>query len=223
MEHDMETPETVQAGLERAGDTLRTSRPLSDDDRLWLSNITPLQVGRAIKLAAEEVEAFALSKTVDDCLPFLLRRRDAVESLQVAIIYWATAHNFLPARIEGYLDLINTLDAFSSRLRAFVSRAEVEALLGDRAYLPGAGATPWTVTLDPPGPTLEDWNYAMMLTIAPSDEIVTRYVVSGYLAEYVEALANRNSYFAEELTSVIDSTLAAKEEVGRAAQAWRFR
>lgn len=216
--------ELVQAVLEHTGDALRASLTVPGAVRQWVNALSAAEMAAAMRLTATEIAECALPHSVaDEGLAFVLRRRDAAESLRTSVVRWGIARSLSPADVEGYAELVAELESFNVHLRALLERNEAELLLGERAVL--LGSLPWTAALDDKATTVADtsalsWDESM-LAAPPSDESVTRYVADGTLATYVEGFATHSGEFAEELVAVIDAALLAREGVGIAARRWR--
>ncbi|MCC7539839.1 MAG: hypothetical protein IT379_26695 [Deltaproteobacteria bacterium] len=211
--------------LERIGDALRMSLPLPEALRDWCRERDARQVAGAIRALVAEVDSWWLpggrAEPSDDAFAFILRRRDAAESVKIGLVRVCISARLMPIELEGYDELIRRLDVFDQALESRVSRCAVEDWLEERAEM--LGERPWTSRLpDELGAAAPEMAEASSLPVPAdvSDATATSYITDGAYSRLVELAASRNSAFANDLATTIEAVRDAHECVSLVARRW---
>jgi hypothetical protein len=220
------TPELVFEILLHIGDATRADVRLSSTLIGWLEARTLTEINLALESAADDLDTWAIPSTIDDeSLSFLLVRRDSTSSVDTAAVRWALGHGLAPAELTELQRLRAATSAFDARLGNLVTRSAAEAFLGERVGL--LGASPWTDVLpvdesaNVPSDSV-DW-IPDMVSFAPSDDVVTGYILHGRLARFVEGFAAKSPEFREELQLVIQNAKDDDESISFRARSWLKR
>lgn len=214
----------VLATLQAAGDALRCRVPLPPDLRRWLRTCREDVLAGALRPLPDERASWTLSETSARApmLPFILRRRDEVESVRAALDWRAVT---CPAGSElatARAALDAALLGFDVALSERVSRDEVDELLGERAAFDDRG---WRSLLRGDASPGEE-GHEPDAVAEPSAEVLDAWLHEGRMSRSVHRHAERDSEFAARLRTLVDEALHdAREDrtrpVGFVAQRWR--
>jgi hypothetical protein len=102
--------ELAQCVLEYGGHAIRAQLPFSRRLRNWMAALPARIVDAVADLACEELSyaTWPVSRSNDQD-NFYLQRRDAAESLRVAIVWWCISRDLAPVDSDGHTRLSKAL------------------------------------------------------------------------------------------------------------------
>ncbi len=211
-------PARYLPGLRALGDALRATLPIPPTLRRWLSGVPDDALVAPMRALIEE-SALRKPNPRDPAFALALRRRDEAESIRAAVA-WRSVTTPPGVELREGLDALDaTLETFDTALAHQSSRADVDALLGERAVLNDRG---WRAVL----PDDRAESMVEIAGIEPGDEILDAWLREGRFHRYVEGHAVADPIFGEDLLRLVDEALQDFRAdrtlpVGFVAQRWR--
>lgn len=210
--------------LTTLGDALRAQVPQPRELKRWLRSCREDALSHAVNTLRSERETWTLpaSHSEDPMLPFVLRRRDEVESARAAL-EWRAIGCAPGAELKTALAALDrALTDFDEALAAVFSLAEVEQMLGARVALDDRG---WRQRLRHTAEEREVVSAEHDLSAEPSSEVIDLWLRRGKLFRYVQQYAAQHTDFAEKLKELVEHALHdAREDrslpVGFVAHRW---
>jgi hypothetical protein len=205
-------------GLRALGDALRATLPIPPTLRGWLRGVPDDALVAPLRALVEE-SALQQPHPQDPTFALALRRRDEAESIRAAIA-WRSVTTPPGVELREGLDALDaTLATFDTALANKSSRADVDALLAERAVLNDRG---WRAAL----PDDRAESTVTIPDIEPGDEILDAWLREGRFHRYVEGHAVADPIFGEHLGRLVDEALQDFRAdrtlpVGFVAQRWR--
>lgn len=203
------------------GDALRLRLHAPTKVRRWADALGPALLDDVLRAGLALVDLAGISPqatsgaTRDPVLGTVIRDRDHAESILHAI-----RRVWLPrpmSQLSAYAGLVERADAMDRALARWLTRTDVEEMLGQRVAFGAAWSQAFrddaeqrAVATLRPAPS----------SMPPSPTVVARYIEGGLLHRLVERIAAANPSFSEELEGAIEAMRAAGQ-AGFLARAWQ--